>query len=192
MTGDRTVIKTRFEAGLAGGLDEAAAAIVEGVAVTGLRSRWLHRLCARCGHSFRVGDRVRVGEDGAAVHDMPGLCVPAGIGAETISEAVSADRRAFLTAMEAVCSPPRLVPTLRLEPGHPLLASPSPGLRRAYCRICGHTFRLLEQVVICPCDPDEPRCRVAVHRDAARQLHCWDDWLRAHPDAGSRPCLGLM
>jgi hypothetical protein len=71
---------------------------------------------------------------------------------------------------------PTDVPLLRLTGEHWLLAPPRAGFRRHACRVCGHTCRPLDQVVICPCDPLQPCCRVAVHRDMFKQLYCYDHW----------------
>ena len=70
------------------------------------------------------------------------------------------------------------VPLVRLEGDHWLLAPPRAGFRRPACRVCGHSFLPLDHVVICPCDPVNPRCRVAVHRDIFRQMHCYDQWVQ--------------
>jgi len=66
---------------------------------------------------------------------------------------------------------------------------------RAVCRVCGYTFREGDQVVVCPCYPDDPKCQAAVHRDLLRQLHCWDIWKRRQDEFRAKGkgdvCLGM-
>lgn len=182
-----------LEAGLAGKEEprrKSGAADPDGETTT-LRSRWLHRRCPVCGHSFRPGDRVRSTASGETVHAMPGLCQSGDGDAATVGRRDEAQRDAFFTGLERACPLPTDVPVRRLAEGHPLLAPPAPGLPRHACRVCGHTFRPGELVVVCPCQPDEPRCRAAVHRDHVNQLWCWDEWQRANPEGTERPCLAM-
>jgi rubredoxin len=182
----------RFEQGLAAGLDPdnarragPDAGCTPDRVVTGLRSRWLHRRCQVCGHTFRPGDEVRVEADGRVLHDLPGLrCAQGDAAPASASESVSLD--AFFQGLEAAWPLSDDIRITRLVGDHALLAPPRAGFARHACRVCGHTFRPLENVVICPCSPNAPRCLAAVHRDLVHQLHCWDEWIKSE---GSARCL---
>jgi hypothetical protein len=86
----------------------------------------------------------------------------------------SAALRDFFAGLNAAWPIPQDIPLIRLEVGHPLLAPPEHGHARASCRVCGHTFRPSDRVVICPCSPDQPKC--------------WDEWVRARKE---ETCLGM-
>ncbi len=197
-------VERRFGAGQAAGLDPDAAGRREPSSssqtrqvTTTLRSRWLHRLCPVCGHTFRPGDDVQVSPGETAVHDMPGLrCAPlvaegrvdgsrpriSAEGASSSLDPPEATSQAFFDGLAAAWPMPEDVAVVRLEGDHPLLVPPRGGIPRRSCRVCGHSFRPMDHVVLCPCAqggrPADPRCRVAVHRDLLRQLHCWDDWVQ--------------
>jgi len=182
---------TLFEAGLAVGLDpdgQPPGGHSDAVGTrrpTTLRSRWLHRRCLACGHSFRLGDEVALRPDGWVLHDMPGLrCA----GGEATMPPDPTAQRNFFAGLDAAWPLPDDITPLRLEAGHDLLAPPYQGHARASCRICGHTFRPGDQVIICPCSPEAPKCRAAVHRDTLHQLHCWDEWIRERSEP---TCLGM-
>lgn len=186
-----TDIRRLFDQGLAAGLDPDSSArsctsiesVADRHAVTTLRSRWLHQRCKTCGHSFRLGDEVLVLQNGEVVHDMPGLrCHGKQIG--EICAGSSEYHILFFSGLEAAWPLPDDVSVVRLKPGDPLLAPPP----RQTCRVCGHTFRPDDHVVICPCSPHAPRCQAAVHRDLLRQLHCWDEWVR---ESKGKICLGM-
>ncbi len=155
--------------------------------VTSLRSRWLFQRCRVCGHTFRPGDEVRISRNGQVLHDMPGLrCA-----SEKPASEIPGDpeiRTDFFAGLETAWPMPADVPVTRLEGDHYLLAPPLQGHGRASCRICGHTFRPYDHVVICPCSPENPRCQAAVHRDLFRHLHCWDEWTRM---GKGDICLGM-
>lgn len=170
-------IGLRFSLGLRTGLDPDAAehgAPINGHAITSLRSRWLHGCCKVCGHTFRPGDEVFVRDSGQVVHDMPGLRCN---GSEAGNAEDSGGQSAFYRGLAEAWPMPDDVPLIQLREGHWLLAPPRAGLRRHACRVCGHSFRPMDHVVLCPCTPNAPRCRVAVHRDLIRQMHCYDQWL---------------
>lgn len=185
----------RFEAGLAAGLDPDSQSAGQGEnpadaqqRITTLRSRWLHRRCACCGHSFRLGDEVARGANGGMLHDMYGLrCIGGGNAAPPNPQM----KRDFFTGLDQAWPTPTEIGIERLEEPHPLLAPPDRGHVRSACRVCGHTFRPGDHVVICPCspsaNPEERKCVAAVHRDTLQQLHCWDEWVKA----GSDTCLGM-
>ncbi len=171
---------------------------------TTLRSRWLHRLCPVCGHTFRPGDVVLLTPEGKAVHDMPDLRCKGLVAEGRIEDPLSRisteggspiepckGNRAFFDGLAAAWPMPDDVPVVRLEDGHPLLAPPRGGIPRRSCRVCGHSFRPMDHVVLCPCSVSSAvtrDCRVAVHRDLLRQLHCWDEWVKG--DLGDQ-CLGF-
>lgn len=184
-------IAAQFSAGLAAGLDPDSASGRELAAdngprrtLTSLRSRWLHRLCPVCGHTFRPGDEVLVLPGGQVAHDLPGLRCH---GDYTETAAGHEQAQAFFVGLAEAWPLPADVPLVRLEGDHWLLAPPRAGFRRPACRVCGHSFRSLDHVVLCPCDPVNPRCRVAVHRDIFRQMHCYDQWAQGK----SRRCLAF-
>ncbi len=185
-------VAAAFAAGLAAGLDpdtrptgrpsHADLATPQHVSTT-LRSRWLHRPCPTCQHTFRPGDAVVLHPTGQVVHDMPQLGCPHDAPA---SAASTTDHNALFAGLTQAWPLPDDLPVLHLTPAHWLVAPPRAGFSRHTCRICGHSLRPGDRVVLCPCNPSAPRCRVAVHRDIVQQLHCWDQWQRG--DA-SPPCL---
>jgi len=201
MVSEQSNIRKQFMQGMEKGLDPDAFIVEEiqkadtnQTAVTHLRSRWFYQICDICGHNFRLGDTVQILPDGSVVHDMPGLrCV----GDRVISqpEQHMTDRNEFYAGLEAAWPMPDEVPVKRLQADDPLLAPPRMGHGRAVCRVCGYTFREGDQVVLCPCHPDEPQCRAAVHRDLLRQLHCWDLWKRRQDEFRAKGkgdvCLGM-
>ncbi len=193
--------QTLFDQGVAAGLDPdsrlapeqsrlfGSASREQERRVTGMRSPWVYRRCSTCGHSFRLGDEVILGSSGEVVHDMPGLrCAPAASPDTPPPTAAWGRYEDFFAGLNQACPLPLDVPVLRLVGEHPLLAPPQRGHARLACRVCGHTFRPSDHVVICPCFPDAPRCVAAIHQDPWRQLYCWDEWRRA----GDRNiCLGM-
>jgi hypothetical protein len=59
------------------------------------------------------------------------------------------------------------------------------------CAVCGHTVRLGEVLVDCPCGHGEGAiCGAVLHLDLARRLHCWRDWT-AGKFGGFCPLRGL-
>jgi hypothetical protein len=178
-----SLMRSAFERGLARGRDPLNTAALEGgVGVTNLRSPWLQRPCARCGHSFRRGDRVEV-QPGARYLHAPGTSLCSGDAAHpggAEGPVSSPVRAAFYAGLARAFPAPAGAPIVRLEPGHPLLAPPGPAFTRAACAICGHTFRPFDQVVVCACSPGAPLCRSAVHRDPLRLMMCWDEWKKSH------------
>lgn len=181
-------------AGLAAGLDpdarptsgpsHADLAIPQHVSTT-LRSRWLHRPCPTCQHIFRPGDAVVLHANGQVVHDMAALCGPH---AHTTFSPSALEQNALFAGLAQSWPLSDDSPVLPLDPTHWLVAPPRAGFSRHACRVCGHSLRPGDRVVLCPCDPSAPRCRVAVHRDILQQLHCWDQWQRGDSSA---PCLAI-
>lgn len=191
-----------FEQGVSAGLDpdghplalerSAVHATVSGTPehhVTGVRSRWVSRRCPVCGHSFRLGDEVILYPDGGVVHDTPGLRCASEAGQQAAgSTPTSGTYTDFFAGLNQACPLPASVPVVQLVAEHPLLVPPQRGHARRACRVCGHTFRPFDHVVICPCFPNAPRCAAVVHRDPWRQLYCWDEWQRA---GNTKTCLGM-
>ncbi|MCP4663786.1 MAG: hypothetical protein GY856_51030 [bacterium] len=68
----------------------------------------------------------------------------------------------------------------------PEAVTPSSELEGRLCAVCGHTARLGEMVVRCPCGNGPGGvCPGVIHLDLARQLHCWNDW---HGGRGKSYC----
>ena len=184
----------QFESGLSAGLDpdnqqKSSNENSPAQHVTTLRSRWLHRRCSICGHSFRLGDEISVQIDGNVVHDMAGLrCAGGSDGVANNSD----NKLAFFRGLDEAWCAPAGTCIERLDENHYLLAYTRNGRIRPSCRICGHTFRPGDLVVICPCRPslkvEGRKCIAAVHRDTMNQLHCLDDWEKVR---SKDTCLGM-
>ncbi|MGN5381467.1 hypothetical protein ACQ4WX_43110 [Streptomyces lasalocidi] len=135
------------------------------------------RPCRVCGHTFRLDDTVylRHAEDGRLADvthhlrnlpcsgEAPGASGPPDPGAQA----------AFFHGVDDTDPRPDTLHTVRLMPDDPVLGRPG---RRNACFVCTHTFRLFETVVVCPCSPEAPGCRKAVHQDPARGLGCFEQW----------------
>lgn len=166
--------REQFEGGLLDATDPLNASVQPGGrAVTTLQSPWLHSICPECRHSFRPGDIVRVERQGLVRHDMAAL--PCAGQLDSRPNALTS--QGFYQGLDEAWPPPADVVLCRLEGSHPLVSSPRVGFRRFSCAICSHTLREGDLVVLCPCHPEQPKCRVAIHRDALHGLHCWDAWL---------------
>jgi hypothetical protein len=145
-----------------------------GKATTTLNSHWLHQRCPACSHSFRLGDRVEINaETGVILHNSTLLPCAQGLNLDPMASPVTTD---FFVGLDEAWPAPPDIQTRRLEAGESLLKPPSNGFQRHTCFVCGHTFRLHDHVVICPCSPNQPRCEIAVHRDLIHGLHCFDAW----------------
>ncbi|MCP4696644.1 MAG: hypothetical protein GY862_07330 [Gammaproteobacteria bacterium] len=167
-------LNTEFQRGITAALDPVnAQADQKGHAVTTLHSPWLHSHCQTCGHTFRPGDEVFIFPDGRILHDS-GLLPCKGQSSEAAIQSEAAGD--FFQGLDAAWPPPKDLPVVRLEQGSRLLAPPYAGFKRHTCAVCGHTFRLHDMVIICPCQPRAPMCQVAIHRDPLHNLHCWSLW----------------
>lgn len=147
-----------------------------GELTTRATSWWHTSWCRTCGHTFRRGDRVRVDPDNGAVQHLdPTLGCAGGPPPET-----SPDRLAgvaeFQGGLQDAWPVARGLQTVRTDDERGLLRPPFVGYSRRYCLVCGHSFRHNELVLLCPCRPQERRCRAAVHRDPAQGLVCWEAW----------------
>jgi hypothetical protein len=169
-----SVSKIEFLRGIDAALDPANATVVRGGrAVTTLLSSWLHMRCPTCAHTFRTGDEVEVSPDGTVRHQSPLLACASG---KTADAAPSAAVSAFFAGLDEAWPPPWDMQVIRLEEGHVLLDPPTAGFRRHACVVCGHTLRVHDSVVLCPCSPATPICGVAIHRDPLHGLHCLEAW----------------
>jgi hypothetical protein len=169
-----SALQTEFQRGLDGALDPVnASAVRGGQAVTTLLSRWLHTHCPTCAHTFRTGDPVEISSDGTVRHQSASLRCASGGTVETAPATVLTE---FFAGLDASWPPPPDMQVIRLEEGHVLLAPPRAGFQRHTCAVCGHTLRLHDSVVLCPCSPLKPLCGVAIHRDPLHGLHCLEAW----------------
>jgi hypothetical protein len=178
----RRQLRIMVEQGIAAALDPVNDVAIQsgGRATTTLNSFWLHHRCSTCNHTFRLGDQVEVRGDGQVLHCSPLLPCAGGREVEVTSGPETA---AFFFGLDEEWPPPEGIPIVRLEVGHPLLAPRFRRLERHTCSVCGHTFRLHDQVVICPCSPHRPLCQAAIHRDPIHGLYCLDAW---NPDANEQ------
>jgi len=167
-------MSSQFELGLSAGADPLnAATIAGGPAHTTLDSAWLHQRCPLCSHTFRIGDRV-------VSERVPGKITHTGAGsrcdiAGNDTRQVESLREFFRGLVDRVPAAERAI-VRYLLPGDELLAPPIHGFTRSQCAVCGHTLRPFDSVVICPCSPDQQRCRTAIHHDPSRGIQCWLDW----------------
>ncbi|TKD03189.1 hypothetical protein [Polyangium fumosum] len=170
-------LREAFDRGLGKGRDPTRKEPAAGGGTrTTIRSPWLGKTCTHCGHTFRRGDAVDPA--GAARDEVRhGEVCP---DEETISASASSrEREAFYAGVASAHPPPEGLPLVRLLPGDPRLAAPGGAGRRPSCVICGHTLRPFDEVVVCPCSPEAPLCRGAVHRDAIRTMYCFDEWQKS-------------
>jgi hypothetical protein len=170
----RTAAAEQFAAGYEAGTGRLGpAGPTDGDIVTPGSAWWHHQWCETCGHTFRRGDAVRL-SGGRVGHLDPALAC---LNATGRPPASTAAQRAFNDGLHAEWPAGEGAGTFLLAADDPLLAPPLGDLRRAFCRYCGHTFRPDEHVVQCPCRPDLRRCAVALHRDPAGGLMCWEAWI---------------
>lgn len=141
--------------------------------MTTLESQWLGKYCPTCSHSFRLGDQVMISEGGIIYHNADLLpCLKK----KRVSAQTSHELNLFYKGLDESWPPPKNIKIVRLEHGHELLAEPKAGFKRHTCAVCGHTLRLFDHVVICPCSPNDPKCLTAIHRDPIHGLHCFEAW----------------
>lgn len=161
-----------FERGVRHGRDPVNSG-ADGPALTTNDSFWLADWCQVCGHTFRETDKVYVthGPPPVIRHHSPTL--PCSGLVEDYDEPDDELLQVFHAAVDAANPPPPDTNTVRVLPGHPLLATVIP---RRQCAFCGDSFRPFESAVLCPCSPAEPVCQLGVHRDPSRGNNCFDDW----------------
>ncbi|OUL34974.1 hypothetical protein BV372_12770 [Nostoc sp. T09] len=144
-----------------------------GKGITTLNSYWLHHYCPICSHTFRLGEEVYIAEDGTVKHDSALL---QGNKADVSKWEFSQETSAFFMGLDTAWPLPQGLPVVRLDAVHQLLAPPFAGFQRHTCVVCSHTLRQNDQVVICPCSPHQPLCKIAVHRDLMHGLNCLELW----------------
>lgn len=175
-------LAAEFALGMAEGVEQSAAFrkdATSGVAITRSSSWWNHRRCKTCGHTFRRGDRALVDPIArTAQHLVPGLkCgTDPGPGVERTADA-GGDRAEFAAGLLETW--PATVLVTMLMPGDYRIPRPGSLQQAPTCLYCGHTFRAGEYVVVCPCKVtrgEAPACDMAVHRDPAAGLACWEIW----------------
>jgi hypothetical protein len=183
-----------FEEGRAAGqYSQPTSASAEGITITTGNSPWLGMRCLTCNQTFRRGDRVRVSHEHGTQHldldlhcarDVPhaGPEAPEGAGAAAPAvTAVAEDRRGFAAGLLHEWPPLNDAMVVTLVESNWQVTKPNSGPASPVCPGCGHTFRAGDAVIICPCaetpaDVDYRICQLAVHRDPAAGLACWDDW----------------
>jgi hypothetical protein len=175
--------EAEFALGMAEGVEQRAAFgkdTTGGVAITRSSSWWNHRRCKTCGHTFRRGDRALVDPIArTAKHLVPGLkCgTDPELGGERTTGDVTGDRAEFAAGLLETWQ--ATVPVTMLVPGDYRIPRPGSSVQPPTCLYCGHTFRAGEYVVVCPCKAirsEAPACGMAVHRDPAVGLACWEIW----------------
>ena len=149
-----------------------------GVAITTLSSAWLYKTCRSCQHSFRLDDTVQITREGEIYHDME-LLRCSGEPAER-DELITNEISDFYDGILETYTPDAgfsaSILTSENEAVAHLLAPAVYGFKRYHCGICRHTLRKNDIVVLCPCSPDRPKCRMAIHWDPFRGLNCWGEW----------------
>ena len=177
------LLHARFNQGLASATDPENEISLQtgGAAITTLQSFWLYRLCPVCKHTFRLHDPVQIDAGGVIRHDS--ALLPCAKNTEPDLEQSTEEIKAFFSGLDEAWPPPADIPVQRLDFGHRLLSPPLGGFKRHSCAVCGHTLRLHDHVIICPCSPLAPKCEKAVHRDPLHGLHCFEKW---NPGANSQ------
>ncbi len=170
-----------FDRGRQHGMDRTNSG-ADGPAVTTAASFWVaeggSRVCPVCRHTFRIGERVWVDH---AVAGKPARVVHASRELPCHGETVEGgtdDPELAARFFAAVDASNPLKGGVRLKADSPQVAKL---VHRVKCAGCGHSLRPLEVIVFCPCDPEKPRCRLAVHNDRARGVSCFDEWLTGRP-----------
>jgi hypothetical protein len=178
-----------FEAGVEAGQFPRAPEDADGRTLTTGSSRWLGLRCASCKHTFRRGDLVLVGADLASIRHLDPQLRCGSVGRDAGADLASGDQGAT-DADDFVDGLLDEWPTITEVPVYELtfdgwhVTGPHSGPDSPICRGCGHTFRAGDHVIICPCagaedDLRREYCQIAVHRDPARGLSCWDEWAPA-------------
>jgi len=192
----------QFEKGRAAGqYRQPTGASADGITITTGNSPWLGIRCLTCNQTFRRGDLVLLSPDRGPQHLDPSLQCASGTpgdGAEAPAGAVdgpaaattpaapgdslaAADSARFTVGLLRAWPPINGAPVYQLTAENWQVTRPNSGPASPVCPGCGHTFRAGDAVIICPCAeaPDDVRyasCQLAVHRDPAAGLACWDDW----------------
>jgi hypothetical protein len=176
-----------FRAGERLGSDPLNRRISDGPAITGERSQWLLSYCQVCFHNFRQDDAVliRTDQEGRLVGVVHNPAVSSWCTGGTPDAAgadVSEVGRDFFAGIDSE-DPPKVSHVRRLSPGDELVQLREVHRdrdRRRHCFMCTLTFRPHELVIECVCYPGAPsrnQCKLAVHRDAAHNLLCYERYL---------------
>ena len=149
-----------------------------GIATTTLSSSWLYKKCHSCDHSFRLDDTVLIAENGQIYHDTELLRC---FGQDEKREEIEYDEiYDFYNGILETYRPREGFSASILSAENPvishLLAPAAHGFQRYHCGICTHTLRQNDIIVLCPCHPENPQCRMAIHWDPFRGLNCWGEW----------------
>lgn len=164
---------------------------------TTTRSPWYRRRCAECRHTFRVGDPAATCPRCSRVfhwNPLEGLdCLGVVFDNEDGRCICRAERIPALPPIPAGLASPEQMASFILGVAREWSAygglKPTvvtPDLEGRLCAVCGHTVRLRELVVHCPCGHGPGNaCPGVIHLDFARQLHCWNDW---HGGRGKSYC----
>jgi hypothetical protein len=147
------------------------------------RSLWIGSKCDICGHSFRNGDvvLVRHGEDGGpgtVVHrsaDFPCADVPVEPCDPGRASAADSTVEQFAAAVARFFPLRPGLAVLRLTDRHCRLAEAYVENRRT-CMQCGHTVRIGDRIVRCPCGLPKKACTNVVHHDPAQGFPCYMAW----------------
>lgn len=152
--------------------------------ITTIYSPWYSEICLRCGHTLREDDQVlpHPNRPERYLHEDPatgfgcwsrlqGLPLLVTLAEDTPE--LAAVREQFLAGLHAHWTPEQAnkrLDTLVVKRGDPWVLQ--------ICTICGHSVRVGDQVVRCPCG--NPSCHGVFHQDITRHLTCWDTWGRTH------------
>jgi hypothetical protein len=164
---------------------------------TSARSPWYRRRCAECRHTFRVGDPAATCPRCGRVYHWNPIQ-----GLDCLGVVFDNEAGRCICRGERILEPPPIPADLvAAEPmgafvgglareysayggQRPVVVTPE--LEGLLCAVCGHTVRLRELVVHCPCgNGPGGLCPAVIHLDFARQLHCWNDW---HGGRGKSYC----
>lgn len=179
---DLSIIERDFLAGERSVMTQGRSTKGDAYAVTERQSYWLKDICPRSRHSFRIGDRVEIDNNGDVQHDDETFQRLVGGGDDAKDDAAASDGAVidFLKGAYSL-TPPDEQPYLKLLlPGDPLVAMPEARFKRHVCAVCNHTLRPGETVLICPCDAINKtkgrKCMIAMHHDVANGLYCFGEW----------------
>lgn len=143
--------------------------------ITTQHSSWRFSKCNVCKHTFRKDDVVWVGSDQIVIHDSSALPCKNG-GGDLSARPLASSMEEFYKGMDEMWPPSASITIKRLEATDPQVAHPFLGSERQECAVCGHTLRVNDIVVICPCKPNNPGCQTAIHRDPIQGLFCYSAW----------------
>jgi hypothetical protein len=150
-----------------------------GDAITTISSAWLHTKCKKCKHSFRLDDVVFIDERHDVYHNTKLLRCAEGHFFTESAEDHDVTFEYYTGILDSYKPDGNFAAYIINRENDDvsfLLAEPIGGLKRYQCGICSHTLRVNDIIVLCPCHPENPRCRLAIHWDPFRGLNCWGEW----------------